>query len=144
MAKSRILLIDDEVDLARLFVYALVRQGHEVRHAKNAEVGLKTFRQWKPDLILLDLVLPGMSGLEFLDLIRKTSDVYVILISGQRMPANGGLGGALGANDRLLKPFSLEELCAHVAQGLSRPPAPAAAPVKTKAPRRRLTPTKRS
>lgn len=141
MAKSRILLIEDEVDLGRLFVHALARQGYEVRHAKNAETGLKAFRQWKPDLILLDLVLPGMSGLEFLELIRKTSDVYVILISGQRIPANGGLGGA---NDRLLKPFSLEELCAHVTQGLSRTPPSAAAPAKTKAPRRRLTPTKRS
>lgn len=119
MASRRILIIDDEKDLARLFEYSLTRRGHEVRCAKDGETGLKAYRQWKPDLILLDFVLPGMSGGEFLKVLRKTSAVKVILISGKR----GTDAKALGADDWLPKPFTLDELCARVERAL----APAAA-----------------
>ncbi len=122
MTPGRILLIEDEVDLARLFEYALTRRGYAVRRAKDAETGLKAVRQWKPNLILLDLVLPGMSGHEFLVQLRKTSAVKVIVISGQHGAAPRQLALKLGANDTLLKPFTLEELGARVERALA--PAP--------------------
>lgn len=120
MANSKILLIEDEKDLARLFEYALARVGHKVRHVDNAREGLKVFRHWRPDLILLDVVLPGMSGLEFLEVLRAESRVSVILVSGRRRPADRALGLKLGANDYLGKPFSLDELRARVKLALSR------------------------
>lgn len=122
MTTGRILIIDDEKDLARLFEYALKARGHEVRCAKDGETGLKEFRRWKPDLILLDLVLPGMSGGDFLKAVRATSAVKVILVSGQR----GMNARALGADDELAKPFNLDELCARAARALE--PAPPARP----------------
>lgn len=122
MTKGRILLIEDEKDLARLFEYALTRRGYDIRRAKDGEAGLKAFRQWKPDLILLDLVLPGMGGAAFLKALRKTSGTKVILVSGQR----GVDAQALGADDGLAKPFTLDELCARVDRALA--PASAAPP----------------
>jgi len=122
MVNGRILLVEDEDDLARLFEYALTRRGHRVRRAKDAAAGLKSFRQWKPDLILLDVVLPGMSGHELLELIRRESAVCVLMISGQRSPASVAQGLKLGANGSLLKPFSLDELCGRVALELARAP----------------------
>lgn len=109
------MIIDDEKDLARLFAYSLTKRGHEIRCAKDAETGLKAVRQWKPDLILLDLVLPGMSGSDFLKVLRKTSAVKVILISGKR----GMDARALGADDGLAKPFTLDALCARVERALA-------------------------
>lgn len=122
MTKGRILLIEDEDDLARLFEYALTRRGHQVRRVKDAAAGLKAFRQWKPDVILLDIVLPGMNGHELLELIRRESEVCVLLVSGQRSPASRALGVRLGANGLLVKPFSLEDLCGRVERELAQGP----------------------
>lgn len=120
MAAAKILLVEDEEDLARLFELALTREGYRVRRVDGAAAGLTALRQWKPDLILLDVVLPGMSGFDFLELLRRESRVRVILISGRRRPADFILGSKLGADDYLLKPFKLEELCARVRFALSR------------------------
>lgn len=119
MTKGRILLVEDEDDLARLFEYALIRDGHVVRRVKDAVAGLKALRQGRPDLILLDVVLPGMSGFEFLELLRRESRVPVMLISGRRRPADLARGAALGADDYLVKPFSLDELRARVKAALA-------------------------
>lgn len=120
MTHTRILLIEDEDDLARLFEHALRRDGHLLRRAGEAGKGLAEFRRWKPDLILLDVVLPGMSGFELLETLRLESRVPVILISGRRRPADLLLGEKLGANDYLAKPFSLDELRARVKLALPR------------------------
>lgn len=120
MAKGGILLVEDEKDLAQLFEYALVRRGYRVHRACDAAAGLKALRQWSPDLVLLDVVLPGLSGFEFLEQIRRESRVSVILISGRRSPADRALGLKLGADDYLVKPFSLDELRARVKLALAR------------------------
>lgn len=117
--QSRILLIEDEDDLARLFEHSLVREGHLVRRADGAAAGLEAFRCWHPDLILLDVVMPGMSGFEFLELLRRESTVAVILISGRRRPADIILGNKLGADDYLVKPFSLDDLRGSVKSALA-------------------------
>jgi len=118
--KGKILLVEDEDDLARLFALALERAGFSVRRARDGAGALDSFRRWSPDLILLDVVLPGMSGLDFLEQLRHESRVPVILVSGRRRPADLELGTRLGADDYLVKPFPLEELRSRVKRALSR------------------------
>ncbi len=123
-AKDKVLLIEDEDDLARLFALALDREGLRIRRAKDAAAGRELFRRWKPDLILLDVVLPGMSGLDFLEELRGESKAPVILVSGRRRPADLARADALGVDDYLVKPFALSELRSRVRRALSRAAAP--------------------
>ncbi|MCR4294058.1 MAG: response regulator, partial [Elusimicrobia bacterium] len=123
-AKEKVLLIEDEDDLARLFQLALDREGLRIRRARDAAAGLELFRRWQPDLILLDVVLPGMSGLDLLEELRRESRVPVILISGRRRPADQARADALGTDDYLVKPFALTELRSRVRLALSRAAAP--------------------
>lgn len=136
MVQKRILLIEDEDDLAKLFEHALRRDGHLLRRSDEGGKGLAVFRRWRPDLILLDVVLPGMSGFELLETLRLESQVPVILISGRRRPADLALGEKLGANDYLAKPFSLDELRSRVKRALPRVRAARAAKKSSPAPRR--------
>jgi DNA-binding response OmpR family regulator len=124
MTKGKVLLIEDEDDLARLFALALDRDGLLIRRARDAAAGLELFRRWKPGLVLLDVVLPGMSGLDLLEALRGESKVPVILISGRRRPADLARADALGADDYLVKPFVLSELRSRVRLALSRAAAP--------------------
>jgi len=118
--KEKILLVEDEDDLARLFALALEREGFAIRRARDGAAALDAFRRWSPGLILLDVVLPGMSGFDFLEQLRQESRVPVILVSGRRRPADLELGSRLGADDYLVKPFALEELRSRVKRVLSR------------------------
>lgn len=120
MKPARILLIEDEDDLAKLFEHALLRDGHVLKRAGEGAKGLAEFRRWGPDLVLLDVVLPGLSGFEVLETLRLTSRVPVILISGRRRPADLALGKKLGADDYLAKPFSLDQLRVRVKLALAR------------------------
>lgn len=124
--RGKVLLIEDEDDLARLFVIALDREGLSIRRARDAAAGLEAFRRWSPDLILLDVVLPGMSGLDLLENLRTVSRVPVILISGRRRPADRARAHQLGVDDYLVKPFPLTELRSRVRLSLSRAAAPSA------------------
>lgn len=118
--KEKILLVEDEDDLARLFALALEREGFVIRRARDGSAALDAFRRWSPALILLDVVLPGMSGFDFLEQLRQESRVPVILVSGRRRPCDLELGARLGADDYLVKPFALEELRSRVKRALSR------------------------
>lgn len=118
--RNRVLLVEDENDLARLFDLALTREGLRIRRVRDAESALDSFRRWRPDLVLLDVVLPGMNGLDLLEMLRQESAVPVILVSGRRRPADLALGARLGASDYLVKPFSLIELRSRVKLALSR------------------------
>lgn len=131
-AQKKILLIEDEADLARLFEHALDRDGHQIRRAADADSGLAQLRRWKPDLLLLDIVLPGMSGLELLEALRRESEVPVILISGRRRPADLAAGKRHRA-DYLAKPFSLSELRSRVKLTLARARAKPTAPKRSPA-----------
>lgn len=119
-APEKVLLIEDEEDLARLFELALTREGLLVRRVRDADIALDAFRRWQPGLVLLDVVLPGMSGLDFLEMLRQESAVPVILVSGRRRPADIAAGVRLGASDYLVKPFALSELRSRVKLALSR------------------------
>ncbi|MEO8450940.1 MAG: response regulator, partial [Gemmatimonadota bacterium] len=126
----RILVVDDEPDITALVAYHLAKSGYRVSTAGNGTDALKTAREQRPDVIVLDLMLPGLSGLDVLQELRKheeTRDVGVILLTARREEADRIRGLSLGADDYLTKPFSPQELNLRVAAILRRLSAPSVA-----------------
>jgi DNA-binding response OmpR family regulator len=117
---SRILLVDDETNLRHTVGYALRREGHEVATAEDGEKGLETFRATKPDLVILDLMLPRMDGLAVCRAIRRESDVPVIMLTARDTELDTVVGLEVGADDYLTKPFSMVELIARIRAMLRR------------------------
>lgn len=117
MAKKLILAIDDEKDILKLVQYNLEREGHQVLCAKSGEEGLELARAKKPDLILLDLMLPGMDGLEVCKVLRsnkETRHIPVLMLTAKSSEVDQVLGLELGASDYITKPFSVKVLSARV------------------------------
>ena len=114
IATGRILIIEDEKDLVRLIQRRLELDGYKVASASNAESGLKIAREIAPTLIVLDIQLPTMDGLTFLRLFRQESRIPVILLSGRCSDVDRILGLKAGADDYVVKPFSLDELVARI------------------------------
>ena len=126
----RILVVDDEPDITALVAYHLARAGYRVSTATNGQDALKSAREERPDVVVLDLMLPGVSGYEVLRELRQrpeTRDVGVILLTARREEADRVRGLSLGADDYLTKPFSPQELTLRVAAILRRLAAPAVA-----------------
>ena len=124
----RILVVDDEPDITALVAYHLARAGYRVSTASNGQDALKAAREERPEVVVLDLMLPGVSGYEVLRELRKrkeTSDIGVILLTARREEADRIKGLSLGADDYLTKPFSPQELTLRVASVLRRIAAPA-------------------
>ena len=123
----RILVVDDEPDITALVAYHLARAGYRVSTAANGTEALKLARTERPDLIILDLMLPGVSGYDVLAELRRldeTRDVGVILLTARREEVDRIRGLTLGADDYLTKPFSPAELSLRVAALLRRLAAP--------------------
>lgn len=120
LTKEKILIVEDEKDLVKLIRYNLEKEKFRVTSARDAETGLKMARKTKPDLILLDIMLPKMDGLEFLRTIRPEVDVPIILLSAKRSEMDRILGLKLGADDYMVKPFSIGELQARISGHLRR------------------------
>ena len=117
MAKKLILAIDDEKDILKLVQYNLEREGHQVLCSKTGEEGLETARLKKPDLIILDLMLPGMDGLEVCKLLRsnkETKNIPILMLTAKTSEVDQILGLELGAADYVSKPFSVKVLSARV------------------------------
>jgi len=124
----RILVVDDEPDITALVAYHLARAGYRVSTANTGQDALKAAREERPDVVVLDLMLPGVSGYEVLRELRKqkdTGDIGVILLTARREEADRIKGLSLGADDYLTKPFSPQELTLRVAAVLRRLAAPA-------------------
>jgi two-component system phosphate regulon response regulator PhoB len=124
----RILVVDDEPDITGLVAYHLAKAGYRVTTAQNGSEALSTARQEHPDLVVLDLMLPGLSGYEVLQELRRrpeTSAVGVILLTARKDEPDRIKGLALGADDYVAKPFSPQELVLRVAAVLRRLAAPA-------------------
>jgi two-component system phosphate regulon response regulator PhoB len=124
----RILVVDDEPDITALVAYHLARAGYRVSTAANGTEALKLARTERPDLVILDLMLPGASGYDVLAELRRldeTRDVGVILLTARREEVDRIRGLTLGADDYLTKPFSPAELSLRVAALLRRLAAPA-------------------
>jgi len=118
--KAKILVIDDEQSILNLITAYLRPEGFEVYSASDGISGLKTFRAHKPDLVVLDIMLPGMDGIELLNKIRRESDVYVIMLTAKTEEIDKILGLSVGADDYITKPFSPRELAARIKAALRR------------------------
>lgn len=130
MADERILVVDDERDITALVAYHLAKAGYRVTTAGTGPAALEAVAKEPPDLVVLDLMLPGHTGYEVLDELRRredTRDVGVILLTARREEADRIKGLAAGADDYLTKPFSPEELVLRVGAVLRRLHAPATA-----------------
>jgi two-component system alkaline phosphatase synthesis response regulator PhoP len=117
---AKILAIDDEQSIIDLVAAYLNQEGYQVHTAMDGPSGLKAARTFKPDLIILDIMLPGMDGLELLTQLRRESDVYVIMLTAKSEETDKIVGLSVGADDYLTKPFSPRELVARVKAALRR------------------------
>ncbi|MCY1157971.1 MAG: PhoR family transcriptional regulator [Citricoccus sp.] len=120
-AVGRVLVVDDEKALAQIVASYLERAGHDVSTAHSGPEALEAARAQDPDVVVLDLGLPGLDGLEVCRRLRTFSQCYVVMLTarGQEQDKLAGLGA--GADDYLTKPFSVRELVARVAAVLRRP-----------------------
>lgn len=117
---SRLLLIEDEESLGEALEYQLSREGYDVERVTDGSAGLERFNAKGADLVLLDLMLPGMGGEEVCKAIRKTSNVPIIMLTAKDAELDKVLGLELGADDYVTKPFSTRELLARVKAVLRR------------------------
>ncbi|MDE2720105.1 response regulator [Candidatus Palauibacter polyketidifaciens] len=123
MADARILVVDDEPDILSVLVYHLSREGYRVTTAVNGQGALTMADAERPDLIILDLMLPGMDGYEVLQRLRRadrTSAIPVILLTARRAEDERVRGFEVGADDYITKPFSARELTLRVEALLRR------------------------
>jgi DNA-binding response OmpR family regulator len=120
MEKETILLIEDQEADRRLIGTALEREGYRVEEAATGEEGLAALTRQRPDLVLLDLILPGMDGLEVCRQIRAKSDLPIIMVTGRDEEVDKVVGLELGADDYITKPYGLRELVARVRAMLRR------------------------
>ena len=117
---AKILVIDDEPSITKLVGAYLKPEGYEVLIASDGNAGLKSARVFKPDIIILDVMLPGMDGIELLSRLRRESDVYVIMLTAKTEETDKIVGLSVGADDYVTKPFSPRELVARVKAALRR------------------------
>jgi len=118
--KEKILLIEDEVPIADSVAYSLQNEGFEVQCAYDGLSGLSAYRSFYPDLIILDLMLPKLNGLDFCRTLRRESNVPIIILTAKTEEIDRILGLELGADDYICKPFSVKELIARVRAVLRR------------------------
>lgn len=124
MSTTRILVVDDEPQITRVLRRALASKGYEVQVAGEGEEALTVFRDWNPDLIITDLAMPGMGGLELCRRLRKVSAVPIIVLSvkGEERTKVEALN--TGADDYITKPFGMEELFARIRVAMRRASTP--------------------
>jgi two-component system alkaline phosphatase synthesis response regulator PhoP len=126
MGKAKILVVDDEPGILNVVTAYLRSEGYDYRTAGDGAEGLKTIHAYQPDLIILDVMLPGMDGIEVLSQLRRESNAYVIMLTARSEETDKLVGLSVGADDYLTKPFSPRELMARVKAALRRFQKPAA------------------
>jgi DNA-binding response OmpR family regulator len=117
---KKILVVDDEATLVATIKYNLEREGYSVLTAADGEVALATARESSPDLILLDLMMPKLDGLEVSRILRRETKVPIIMLTARDSEVDKVVGLELGADDYVTKPFSMQELMARVRALLRR------------------------
>lgn len=121
----RVLIVDDETDIAELLGYTLERGGYETRVASDGEAGIRAIGEFNPDLVVLDVMMPGLNGHQVLSRIRGnpgTADLPVILLTAKNEESDEIDGLSKGADDFITKPFSLRVLQARIERLLDRRP----------------------
>ena len=128
MPAAKILLIDDEPSIHNVVTAYLKAEGYEFQSAMDGPSGLASAHSFKPDVVILDVMLPGMDGIELLANLRRESNVYVIMLTARSEETDKIVGLSVGADDYLTKPFSPRELIARIKAALRRmqSPTPAA------------------
>ncbi|HAH06432.1 MAG TPA: DNA-binding response regulator [Elusimicrobia bacterium] len=115
-----LLVVEDEKPLLKVLRYNLEKEGYRVVCAEDGEAGLAAFRREKPDLVLLDVMLPKLDGFEFCKAVRRDSRAPILMLTARKAEVDRVLGLELGADDYVTKPFSVRELLARVKAILRR------------------------
>jgi two-component system, OmpR family, KDP operon response regulator KdpE len=119
---GKILVIDDEPQITRVLRASLTAQAYDVRTANDPEEGLRVFREWNPDLVITDLMMPGISGVEVCRTIRARGTTPVLILSVREHERTKVEALDAGADDYITKPFGIQELLARVRAHLRRAP----------------------
>ncbi len=127
---SRILIVEDERKIARFLELELKHEGYEVETAGDGRTGLDLALNHAPDLLVLDLMLPELSGIEVCRRLRHESDVPIIMLTAKDDVSDKVMGLDMGADDYMTKPFAIEELLARIRVALRKPREQAAAPAE--------------
>src|SRR3989304_8320743 len=117
---AKILVVEDEPDIADFVRRGLVLKGYEVAVARSGEEGLNSAREFSPDLVILDLMLPGMDGIEVCRLLRRENDLPIIMLTARDSVVDKVDGLDAGADDYITKPFVFDELMARLRSALRR------------------------
>lgn len=136
----KILLVDDDVEMSELLAFKLRKSGHEVVRAEDGEAALVAAREQSPDLILLDQMMPLMTGLEVLGVLKEDEaleHIPVIMLTAKSMESDIVEALETGADDFIPKPLSVKELVARVNRALRQPQSAGAAPHRSRSARRR-------
>jgi two-component system KDP operon response regulator KdpE len=120
--RKRILVVDDETQITRVLRTSLSSQGYDIRVANDGETALEIMKDWAPDLVITDLTMPNMDGLELCRRLRTTSQVPIIVLSVRGEERTKVKALDAGADDYVTKPFGMEELLARVRANLRRAP----------------------
>jgi two-component system response regulator MtrA len=123
--KGRVLVVDDDTALAEMLVIVLRGEGFEPSFVADGDKALAAFREAKPDLVLLDLMLPGRDGIEVCRLIRAESGVPIVMLTAKSDTVDVVVGLESGADDYIVKPFKPKELVARIRARLRRSEEPA-------------------
>ncbi len=136
MPKQTILVIDDEKDIQKLLQYNLEKEGYQVFAAKTGEEGLELAKTKRPDLVILDLMLPGIDGIEVCKLLqadKNTKTIPILMLTAKSAEVDQILGLELGASDYITKPFSVKVLLVRVKSALRKAESGKEEPVLVKA-----------
>ncbi|HTW23407.1 MAG TPA: response regulator transcription factor, partial [Candidatus Baltobacteraceae bacterium] len=128
MTSAKILVVDDEPQIRRVLRTTLTSQGYSVAEARTGDEALEEIRHERPDLILLDVNMPGRSGLETCSEIRSTSDIPIIMLTVRNSERDKVQALDAGADDYVVKPFGVEELMARIRAALRRVAPPESIP----------------
>lgn len=120
MSSAKILVVDDEPQVRRVMRTTLTAEGYTIFEARNGEEALQSFRAESPDIILLDVNMPGMDGLEACRQIRRNSDVPIIMLTVRSAERDKVLALDAGADDYVVKPFGMQEVLARIRAALRR------------------------
>lgn len=119
---ERILVVDDEIQITRVLRASLSAQRYDVRTANDPEEALRLFEEWKPDLLITDLMMPGMTGIELSKAVRRKSRTPILVLSVRDQEHSKVEALDAGADDYVTKPFNIQELLARVRAHLRRAP----------------------
>lgn len=131
MIKKRILIVDDEPQITRVLHRGISSQGYEVRTATDGVSALETVKNWLPDLVITDLSMPNLNGLELCRQLRTISEIPIIVLSVRAEEQTKVQALDIGADDYITKPFSMAELLARIRASLRRAPLPQTAETST-------------